>query len=122
MPEFAYNKFVYIIKSVTNYILDFSLCLHVHCSYDPVLLYKSQCPGPCASSPLKHEAYAKSCCGLALEESLWGSDFISHNPELLGCSSALLGLCVAKNGMSVFCRECRLCPESTRILDVWGYS
>ena len=79
---FVYNKFVCNTKSVTNYIQHFSVCLHVCCSYDLLLLYKTRCVGPCASSPLKHEAYAKSCCGLALQESLWGSDFISHNPEL----------------------------------------
>lgn len=83
MHELASNRFSYNVKGITNYILHFSICLHVGCSYDPVLLYKTQCPGPCASSPLKHEAYyAKSCCGLALQESLWGSGFISHNPEL----------------------------------------
>lgn len=51
---FAYNTFVSIIKSVTNYILPFSLPLRICCSYYPVLLCGTQCLGPCASSPLEH--------------------------------------------------------------------
>lgn len=45
------------VKSVANYILCFSICLHACCFYYPGLASpgKAGCP-----SPLKHEAYAKS--------------------------------------------------------------
>lgn len=113
---FARKNSVYHIMNVTNYILHFSICLHVRCSYNPVVLYKPQCP---------RASQAWSICKvlpwLGLQESLRGLDFISHNPELQSCSSALLGLCVANNSMSFLCRGCRLCPESTS-LGVWVYS
>lgn len=62
---FAHKKFVYHIMSVTNYILHFSICLHICCSYNPVVLYKPQCLGL-----LKHEAYAKSCHALVCRKAL----------------------------------------------------
>lgn len=64
------------------------ICLHACCFYYP----GPASPGPRAPSPLKHETYAKSCWVLALQESLWRSDFVSHNPALSGCSSALWAL------------------------------
>lgn len=98
------NFIFYNIKSFFAYsILHFSVCLHACCFYYP----GPASPGPRAPSPLKHEACAKSCWLLALQESLWGSDFISHNPELSGCSSSRdVGLAVAKNSTSFLCREC----------------
>lgn len=85
-----------------------SIYLQSHCSDDPVLLYKTQCLVPCASSSLKHEAYAKSWWGLASQKCLWGSDFSSHNPEVQGSSPALGGLGVAQSDKSFLWSQSRL--------------
>lgn len=99
-----------------------SIYLQSHCPDDPVLLYKTQCLVPCASSSLKHEAYAKSWWGLASQKCLWGSDFSSHNPELQGSTPVLGGLGVAQSDKSFLWSQSRLWCGFPSLEALWGLS